>query len=262
MMKWMAWFKNLFVPFMVFMIGTNAHAQAPDKKPTIVLVHGAFADSSSWNGVVTILEAKGYTVIGAANPLRGVASDASAVASVIRSIKGKVVLVGHSYGGPVISAAAANQPNVTALVYVSAFAPDIGESSLELTGRYPGSTLSKALAPPVNLPGGAHDLYIVQSKFPGQFAADVPEQQAKQMAAAQRPVTDAALSEKSKVAAWKTLPSWFIYGTGDLNIPPAAMAFMAKRAKSTTTIVEGASHVVMVSHPDKVAGVIEAAAKH
>lgn len=261
-MKSIAWLKSFLAAAMVFAIGANARAQAPDAKPTIVLVHGAFADSSSWNGVVTILEKKGYTVIGAANPLRGVASDASAVASVIRSVKGKVVLVGHSYGGPVISAAAADQPNVTALVYVSAFAPDVGESSLELTGRYPGSTLSAALAPPVNLPSGAHDLYIVQSKFPAQFAADVPEQQAKQMAAGQRPVTDAALSEKSKVAAWKAFPSWFIYGTSDRNIPPAAMAFMAKRAKSTTTVVEGASHVVMVSHPDKVAAVIEAAAKH
>lgn len=259
-MKWIAWLTSFLLAVAVFTTGASARAEAPDTHPTIILVHGAFADSSSWSGVVTILEKKGYTVIGAANPLRGVASDASAVASLIRSIKGKVVLVGHSYGGPVISAAAANQPNVTALVYVSAFAPDVGESSLELTGRYPGSTLAGTLAPPVDLPGGAHDLYIVQSKFPAQFAADVPEQQAKQMAAAQRPVTDAALGEKSTVAAWKTLPSWSIYGTSDLNIPPAAMAFMAKRAKSTTTVVEGASHVVMVSHPDKVAAVIEAAA--
>jgi len=231
------------------------------EKPTIVLVHGAFAESSSWNGVIDTLTHDGYPVVATANPLRGVASDAAYVARVIGSIRGPVVLVGHSYGGAVISATAPSATNIKALVYVAAFAPDTGETSLELTGKFPGSTLSGTLAPPVALPGGTHDLYIDQAKFPHQFAADVPLAQAKQMTATQRPIVDAALAEKSTAPAWKSLPSWSIYGTADLNIPPAALAFMAQRAHSTTTVVQGASHVVMVSHPKQVAAVIEAAAQ-
>ncbi len=173
-----------------------------------------------------------------------------------------MILAGHSYGGAVISIAAEGATNVTALVYVAAFAPDIGETSLGLSGKFPGSTLAGALSPPVALPIGLSDLYIDQRSFPHQFAADVPQNQASLMAATQRPVTDAALSEPSTAAAWKTLPSWAIYGTGDLNIPPEAMAFMADRANSVTTVVDGASHVLLISHPDKVASVIEAAAGH
>jgi pimeloyl-ACP methyl ester carboxylesterase len=247
------------------LMGQNAQARqvsnGSDKKPTIVLVHGAFAESASWNGVIEVLARDGYPVVAAANPLRGVSSDAASVATVVGSIGGPVVLVGHSYGGPVITEAAQRASNVKALVYVAAFAPDVGETCLELTGKFPGSTLAKALAAPVALAGGAHDLYIDQSKFPHQFAADVPLAQAKLMAATQRPVTDAALGEKATAAAWKSLPSWSIYGTADLNIPPAALEFMAKRARSTTSVVQGASHVVMVSHPKEVASVIEAAAR-
>lgn len=238
----------------------HAAGNAADR-PTIVLVHGAFAESSSWNGVIDMLTRDGYPVVAAANPLRGVASDATYVKTILATIRGPVVLVGHSYGGTVISAAAHGATNVKALVYVAAFAPEAGETSLALTGKFPGSTLSKTLAPPVALPGGVHDLYIDQAKFPHQFAADVPLAQAKQMAATQRPITDAALGEQSTAAAWTALPSWSIYGTADLNIPPAALAFMAKRARSKTTIVQGASHVVMVSHPKRVATVIEAAAQ-
>lgn len=230
-------------------------------KPTIVLVHGAFAESSSWNGVIDLLSQDGYPVVAAANPLRGVASDAAYVKTVLDSIRGPVILVGHSYGGTVISAAAHGATNVKALVYVAAFAPAAGETSLALTSRFPGSTLSKALATPVLLPSGAHDLYIDQAKFPHQFAADVPLAQGKQMAATQRPVVDAALGERSSVAAWTSLPSWSVYGTADLNIPPAALAFMAKRAHSKTIVIQGASHVIMVSHPKQVATVIEAAAE-
>lgn len=147
-----------------------------------------------------------------------------------------------------------------ALVYVAAFEPDVGESSLELTGKFPGSTLGPALAPPVNLPNGEQDLYIQQDKFPAQFAADVPEGDARLMAAAQRPVNQAALADRAVRAAWKTIPSWSIYGA-DRNIPPAAMAFMADRAHARkTVVVRGASHLVMVSHPDEVAALIEDAA--
>ncbi|MDV3457944.1 alpha/beta hydrolase [Sphingomonas sp. HF-S4] len=240
---------------------TGSARDMPDeRKPTIVLVHGAFADSSSWNGVVSILRERGYAVTAAANPLRGVSSDAKYVDTVIQSIDGPVVLVGHSYGGAVISAADNRAGKIKALVFVAAFEPEVGENSLDLTSKFPGSTLSAALAAPVSLPGGAHDLYIKQDRFPEQFAADVPKAQAAQMAVAQRPIADAALSEKSQVAAWKNIPSWAVYGTADRNIPPAAMEFMAQRAKSKAVVVDGASHVLMISHPDKVADVIVQAA--
>ncbi|RYG13830.1 MAG: alpha/beta hydrolase [Burkholderiales bacterium] len=235
-------------------------ASAQPAKPTIVLVHGAFADSSSWNGVITKLTRDGYRVVAAANPLRGVASDATAVRDLVKSIQGPVVLVGHSYGGSVISEAAQGPANVKALVFVSAFAPDAGETAIELTGRFPGSTLGVALAPPVTL-GGGKDLYIEQGRFHRQFAADVPAAQAKLMAAGQRPIAEAALGEASSAPAWKSVPSWFIYGDGDKNIPPAALAFMADRARSReTVIVKGGSHVVMVSKPAAVARLIEDAA--
>lgn len=236
-------------------------AFAADAKPTVVLVHGAFADSSSWDGVTAKLEKDGYTVIGAANPLRSVKSDAAAVASVLKSVNGPVVLVGHSYGGSVISAAAVGAANVKALVYVAAFAPEAGETAVGLSGKFPGSTLGPTLAPPVALADGGKDLYIQQTKFHSQFAADVPEAKARLMAAGQRPITDAALNEASPAPAWKTIPSWFVYGKADKNIPAAALDFMAKRANAKKTVViDGASHVVMTSHPAEVARLIEEAA--
>ncbi|ANF89293.1 Alpha/beta hydrolase (plasmid) [Pseudomonas antarctica] len=231
-------------------------------KPTVVLVHGAFADSSSWNGVVKILEKDGYPVIAAANPLRSLKGDAQSVADVLASIKTPIVLVGHSYGGPVISEAAYGNPNIKALVYVAAFAPEAGESTAELAGRYPGGTLGPTLAPPVALADGGKELYIQQDKFHDQFAADVSNADAKLMAATQRPVTTAALNEASSEPAWKTIPSWFVYGDKDKNIPAQAQSFMAERAHSKKTIVvRGGSHVVMVSNPKVVAGLIETAAK-
>lgn len=251
-----------FVSMTLAWSGTAA-AQTADgtSKPTIVLVHGAFAESSSWGAVISRLEHDGYRVVAAANPLRGVASDASAVAAVVRSIEGPVVLVGHSYGGPVITEAANGSVNVKALVYVAGFAPDTGESSLDLSGKFPGSTLGDALVT-VLLPEGGDDLYIRSDKFHAQFAADVPASQAAVMAATQRPVALAALQEPSGNAAWKVLPSYMIYGTEDRNIPPRVMQFMAERAHARTTIVvEGASHALMVSHPDRVAALIEQAAE-
>jgi pimeloyl-ACP methyl ester carboxylesterase len=237
-----------------------AVATAQPTKPTIVLVHGAFADSSSWYGVITILERDGYSVVAAANPLRSVKGDADTVRSLVASINTPVVLVGHSYGGMVISNAANGQANVKALVYVAAFAPDAGESAGGLNSKFPGSLVGPALAP-VPLPGGGHDLYVQQEKFHDAFAPDVPTDAAKLAAAAQRPVTDIAFSEPATEPAWKTIPSWFVYGDRDTAIPPKLHAFMAERARPrATSVVEGASHVVMISHSEAVAKVIEDAA--
>lgn len=235
------------------------------KATTIILVHGAYAGSSSWNNVVADLVAKGYPVIAAANPLRSVKGDADYVSSIVKAIKGPVVLVGHSYAGSVIANAANGNDNVKGLVFVAGFAPEAGESAIDLSGRFPGSTLGAALAPAVPLSDGNKDSYIEQSKFWAQFAADVPEAEAVKMAATQRPITEAALAELAGQPAWKTLPSWFIYGSLDKNIPAAVHAFMAKRAGAKETIeVKGASHVVMISHPREVVALIEqaASAKH
>lgn len=235
--------------------------RADNERPTIVLVHGAFADASSWNGVVKILEADGYPVVAAANPLRSVKGDASYVGGIVDSIKTPVVLVGHSYGGLVISDAANGRANVKSLVFVAAFAPEEGETGLGLSGKFPGSTLGPTLAPPVPLASGGNDLYIQQDKFPEQFAADVPKDQARVMAATQRPIAEAALGEAATAPAWKKVPAWFVYGDRDKNIPPQALEFMAQRAASReTAVVKGASHVVMVSHPAAVAKIIERAA--
>ncbi|MHA6645408.1 alpha/beta fold hydrolase [Mesorhizobium sp. A623] len=239
--------------------GTAAAQQA---KPTVVLVHGAFADSSSWNGVIKILQKDGYQVVAAANPLRGVTSDASYVSTVVGSVEGPVVLVGHSYGGQVITTAANGHVNVKSLVYVAAFAPDKGEAAADLAGKFPGGTLGEALAAPVKLADGGVDLSIDQPKFHQQFAHDVPSDQAALMAAGQRPITEAALTEKSGEPAWKAIPSWFVYGDSDKNIPAKALGFMAERAGSKrTVVVKGASHVVMVSRPQVVADLIEEAAQ-
>jgi pimeloyl-ACP methyl ester carboxylesterase len=245
----------------VLVVGASIAFANEQPKPTVVLVHGAFAESSSWNGVLTRLIAEGYPVVAVANPLRGVKSDADYVSGVMKNIDGPIVLVGHSYGGSVVSNAANGNDNVKALVYVAAFAPEAGETAAELSGRFPGSTLGPTLAPPVTLPDGGKDLYIQQDKFRAQFAADVSNKETKLMAGTQRPITEAALNERSGAPAWKSIPSWFIYGDRDLNIPPAAQSFMAKRAASReTVVVKGASHVVMVSHADAVAKLIKHAA--
>ena len=238
---------------------TPAAAQAPDK-PTVVLVHGAFADASSWTGVIQRLQQEGFTVIAAANPLRGVSSDARSIAAMIDAIEGPVVLVGHSYGGTVISNAARDQENVRALVYVAAFAPDAGETAAELAGRFSGGTLGDALSEPVPLSGGGYDLYIRQDAFHLQFAHDVSPAEASVMAVTQRPITDMALNEPSGEPAWKSIPSWFVYGDGDRNIPAEGLAFMAERAQSRDTVViPGGSHVIMISEPERVADLIEEA---
>ncbi|MDY0746885.1 alpha/beta hydrolase [Paucibacter sp. R3-3] len=237
-----------------------AKEPAKTDKPTIVLVHGAFADSSSWNGVIAELRDKGYPVVAIANPLRSLSGDARYTASVLDHIQGPVVLVGHSYGGSVISNAAVGRDGIKALVFVSAFAPDAGESVAALAGRFPGSTLGDALAAPVPAPEGGVDLYIDQDKFRAQFAADVNAKAARLMAVGQRPIAEGALKEPSNGSAWKVIPSYFIYGSDDKNIPPAAMAWMAERAHAKAAVVVAhASHVPMVSHAHEVATLIETA---
>ncbi|MFF7443251.1 alpha/beta fold hydrolase [Streptomyces sp. NPDC008122] len=240
-----------------------AQAGSHGPKPTIVLEHGAFADSSSWNGVISRLRTDGYPVVAAANPLRGPHDDATSLRGLLDHIKGPKILVGHSYGGSVISEAAADRPDVKALVYVAAFLPAPGETALELTNKYPGSTLPGTLDPvTVTNPDGTTgtDLYIQQDKFRHQFAADVPRNEAALAAVGQRPIAQAALEEKATVAAWKTIPSWAVVTTQDLNIPVAAQRFMAERADARITEV-AASHSVAVSRPGVVTRVIEDAAR-
>lgn len=231
-------------------------------KPTVVLVHGAFADSSSWNGVIARLEHDGYPVIAAANPLRGLDSDSAYVSSLLNAIPGPVVLVGHSYGGEVITNAAVGHANVKALVYIAAFVPDQGESALQLTGLNPGSRLGAALIvrPYAVTAGGGADGYVDQAKFHAVFAADLPTATADLMAAEQRPVALSALQAPSGAPAWKTIPSWYLVAGADQAIPAATEAFMAERAGSHTVVIKGASHVVMISHPDRTEDLIVRAA--
>ncbi len=240
----------------------STNSQDGSSRPTVVLVHGAFAESASWDGVIGILQKQGYTAIAAPNPLRSLSGDAEAVAGILDSIEGPIVLVGHSYGGSVISNAALGRENVRAMVFVAAFAPEEGESIGELSGLYPGSTLGNTLMA-VPLSDGTTDLYIRQEQYHGQFAADVPAGQATLMAATQRPLRDVALNEGSGPPAWRDVPSWFVVPGLDKNIPPEAQRFMADRAEAREILeIEGASHAVPASRADEVAEVIFAAMAH
>ncbi|MEV5840357.1 alpha/beta hydrolase [Streptomyces sp. NPDC051985] len=232
-------------------------------KPTVVLVHGAFADATSWNGVIKKLRHDGYPVVAVANPLRSLSGDSAYLKDVLAGIDGPVVLAGHSYGGSVISNAATGDKNVKALVYLAAFLPEKGESAIDLSGKFPGSTLGDALrsVPFTNADGSqGTDLYIQDDKFRHQFAADVPRDRTDLMAVTQRPVTNAALAEGAAEPAWKTIPSWALVATQDLNIPRRAQEFMAERAHAHVTEVRS-SHAVSVSQPGKVTDVIEDAAR-
>ncbi|HEY0938079.1 MAG TPA: alpha/beta hydrolase [Trebonia sp.] len=233
-------------------------------KPTVVLVHGAYADSSSWNSVAAALAAEGHRVIAWANPLRGVAADAAALTSLVRSIGGPVVLGGHSYGGAVITSVDLGGGDVQALVYVAGFALEAGESSVAASSLTPGSTLAGTLER-VPLADGGIDTYIAQDKFHDQFAADLSGDQSALMAITQRPVTEAALSEPGgDHPLWRSVPSSFIFGTLDRNIPVGAHRIMAGRASAKRVVeIPGASHVVGISHADETIQLFrEAASAH
>ena len=233
-------------------------------RPTIVLVHGAFADSSSWDQVTDRLLDAGHPVVAVANPLRGLASDAACISDHLRRVEGPVVLVAHSYGGAVITNVDRDAADLAGLVYVNAFAPKAGESCFELSAVFPGSTLGDALET-VARSDGTTDLTIVTDRFHEQFCADVPAQEAARMAVTQRPVTQEALVEPSgERPLWKELPSWFVFGEGDRCIPFALHRYMADRAQAHRIVeIPGGSHVVCVSHPGTTAGLIlDAAATH
>jgi pimeloyl-ACP methyl ester carboxylesterase len=235
----------------------------PEQTPTIVLVHGAFAESTSWSAVVEQLQSLGYEVVAAANPLRSVAGDAAYVRDVISGIGKPVVLVAHSYAGVVITEAAAHNDAVVGLVYVNGFAPESGESAFQLSTMFPGSTVADiAVVYPVS--SGGNEFAIRQEAFHRHFAADVPAAQAAVMGATQRPATEAALSDglPTDAPAWKHSPSWFVFGDQDLIIPVALHRFMAERAgaKSSRELA-GASHALSVSEPEAVtATILEAVA--
>jgi pimeloyl-ACP methyl ester carboxylesterase len=227
-------------------------------RPTIVLVHGAFADASSWNGVIPLLQQKGYTVVAPPNPLRGVVADSDYIASVLGQIDGPVLLVGHSYGGAVITNAATDAPNVLGLVYVAAFAPDGGERLGEAAADSKDSVLNSVLVSrqyPVGNGKTATEFSIDPAKFRDAFAVDVPEDQTVIMAATQRPISEAAFSDQSGPPAWKSLPSWAVVATGDKAAGADLVRSMAQRAGADIVEIEG-SHVIMISEPQAVTDVI------
>jgi len=241
--------------------GDEPAASHQAAKPTVVLVPGAWADGSSWDGVFADLHHDGYTVDIAPNPLAGVASDSAYLASYLQSITGPIVLVGQSYGGFLITNAATGNANIKALVYVDAFIPAQGETLSELTDQFPGSQVTESALNFVPEPGGVTDAYIKPADFRAILANDLPAWQAAELAAAQRPIAASALNEPSGTPAWLTIPSWDVIGTEDHAVPLAAQEFMAHRAGSTVTEIN-AAHLSMISHPNQVTAVIDDAARH
>ena len=238
-------------------------ANGSDSRPTIVLIHGAWADGSSWNGVTPLLSRDGYTVRVPPNLLRSLSNDAANVSDFLSTIEGPIILVGHSYGGAVITNAANGNNNIKALVYIDAFAPDEGEMVFPLAGAE-----SAAAADPTTIfdfvpypgsPEGDVDLYLKKSLFIPTFASGVATDVAELLYASQRPLSLSAGNAPSGAPAWKTIPSWFLLGTSDKIITPAQQQLMAERAKSTITRVD-AGHLSMISHPDVAADVIRQAA--
>ena len=232
-------------------------------KQTIVLVHGAYADSSSWNGSIPALRAAGHHVIAAANPLRSIEGDADYLRSLLDHIDGPIVLAGHSYGGVVMSHAAEGHPDVTALVYVASFLAEPGETLVDLVTKFPGAQLGDAAQPvPYPQPDGttAPELYIDQERFPELFAGDVDPAVAQQMAVAQRPLALAAFEAPSTRAAWRSIDSWMLAARQDLAIPTELSRWMADRSGARLVEID-ASHAVTVSQPEAVTDLIlEAAA--
>jgi len=248
------------------LVGAPAAAAQPKPtaKPTVVLVHGAFADAAGWTDVASILLCDGYQVLAPANPLRSVSADSTYLASILATLTGPLVLVAHSYGGMVITNAALGNPNVKALVYVAAFAPDQGETLQGLQLKYPGSKLGAAALDfrPYPTPDGAGSIdgYVKTDVFRDVFAGDLPRATTDVMAATQRPGDVHTLQEPSGTPAWKTIPSWYLVARNDNLIPPAAQRFMAQRAGSRVTEVN-ASHVAMISQPRITTDVIRKAAR-
>jgi pimeloyl-ACP methyl ester carboxylesterase len=237
---------------------------AGQAKPTVVLVHGAWADASSWSGEVTTLQAAGYDVRAIANPLQDLTTDSQYVADYLKTIPGPVVLAGHSYGGAVITNAAAGLPNVKALVYVDASAPAPGETNGQLSGA--ASILSKDT--PAQLffttsypgaPAGASELYLRENIFLNNFGSDLPRGEAERLWASQRGASTAAFDTPSQAAAWKTIPSWYFISTGDQIITATSELAMARRAHSHVTVFHGGSHLTLISHPNAVTAVIASA---
>jgi len=225
---------------------------------TVVLVHGAFADASSWNGVIERLQSRGVPVVAVANPLRGISADSSYLASVLEQTPGPIIAVGHSYGGAVISNAATGNDSVVGLVFVAAFAPDEGENLGEAGAQSKDSVLGTALVPrqyPTDDGGSATEFFIDPAKVRDAFAGDLSDQQAALIAATQRPVSELGFSESNGPPAWKHVPSWAVVATGDKAAGADLVRSMAERANATITEVEG-SHVIMISQPDAVAQVI------
>jgi pimeloyl-ACP methyl ester carboxylesterase len=248
------------------LVAVNAFGSAPAvatvsqrPKPTIVLVHGAWADASGWDGVIAKLQRAGYNVIAPADPLRSLYGDSAYIASILAQTPGPIVLVGHSYGGAVITNAAASDPNVKALVYIDAFIPNVGENVLHLTGA--GSLVPTALEPKKYPPFGKNDIdvYLSPTKFHAVFAGDLPAAQAAVMAAAQRPLALIAGEQPTRVASWKKIPSWDLIGLDDKVITPSEQLFMAHRAHAHIVEIDS-SHVSLISHPQAVTNLIERAA--
>jgi pimeloyl-ACP methyl ester carboxylesterase len=239
--------------------GTPSADATPVAAPTVVLVHGSFADASGWAGVITRLQAAGITAFAPANPQRGISFDAAYIASAANQVGGPVLLVGHSYGGAVITAAGVSVPGALGLVYIDGFAPDEGETLIDLTTKFPsavGAALRPAAYPhgPDGNPG--QEFYLDQGMFHDVFCADLPAEQSAYMAASQRPISEVSFGEPMSVPAWKTLPSWYAIGTADETIGVPALRFYAERAGSISQDIEGASHVPMISQPDAVTEII------
>jgi pimeloyl-ACP methyl ester carboxylesterase len=247
-----------------------AHASAgtavsSGPKPSIVLIHGAWADSSSWDAVVSQLQHDGYTVYVPPDPLLGLGYDSAFIRDFLHTISGPIILVGHSYGGAVITNAATGDNQVKALVYVDAFAPAQGQTIGQLVAAYPGS----CVLPPANVtaqpypgaPAGTVDVYIKQSVFPSCMANGLPASEAAVLAATQRPLTSLALTQPSGVPAWLTIPSWAVIGTADNAIPPAELLAMAEQAHAHITLAPGAPHLSMIYDPGLVTAVILSAVR-
>jgi pimeloyl-ACP methyl ester carboxylesterase len=240
---------------------TSQDRLARDKRPTVVLVHGAFADASGWTGAVQRLQDDCYPVVAVANPLRTLAGDAAYLAAVLASITGPIILVGHSYGGAVITNAATGNPNVKALVYIAAFAPDEGETAFALSA---GGTLQDVVASAsVPIPGGGTEVevWIRPQEFRKAFISEVGPAAALALAATQRPITLTALGSPSGPPAWRSIPSWYAVSGADQAIPPASQRAMARRAGSRTIEVAGGSHAYFVTHPNVVVDLVRAAAR-